>query len=294
MTNTTNFHHTGNIGDVWASIPAMRQHYLNTGKKVNIYLEPDVPALYYEGAVHPTKDIGGKNVMLNKKMIEMMIPLLKAQPFINEAKIWEEEFIEVHLSWIRDTNSVIPNFSINRWYFFVFPQLTADLSQKWLEVPDPEKDIAKDKIIITRSERYHGDDADYSFLKPYEDDCVFCGTMREYNVFCMSYDLNIKKLHINDFLELAQAIKQSRFHITNQTQAFQLSEGQKHPRILELCKYAPNCIPMGDKAYDFHYQLGLECAFHTLNGTSEVFNDKIKNHPKMVSMKELKDKQAIL
>lgn len=273
---TTNFHHTGNIGDVWASIPAMRQHYLNTGKKVNLYLEKDISAIYYEGAVHPTKDDSGGQVMLNQKMIEMMLPLLREQPFINEAKIWEGEDIQVHLSWFRDTNVGLPNFSINRWYFYVYPDLTCDLSGVWLEVPETDKYLAKDKIIITRSERYTNPTIDYSFLKPYEEDLVFCGTMREYNNFCMSYDLNIRKLTINNFLELAQAIKQSRFHITNQTQAFQLSEGQKTPRILELCTFAANCIPIGDKAFDFHSQLGLEYAFHKLNGTTELFFEYVK------------------
>jgi hypothetical protein len=176
----------------------------------------------------------------------------------------------------RDTYVGMPSFSINRWYFYVFPDLACDLSNVWLSVPDAEKDFAKGKIMITRSERYLNPTINYSFLKPYEDDLIFCGTMREYNVFCMTYDLNIKKLTINNFLELAQAIKQCKFHITNQTQAFQLSEGQKTPRILELCGAAPNCIPIGEKAYDFFAQEGLECYFHELNGTSQKYFDEIK------------------
>lgn len=273
---TTNFSHTGNIGDVWASIPAMRQHYINTGKKVNLYLEKDIPAIYYEGALHPTKNQDGVNVMLNQKVIDMMLPLLKEQDFINEVKVWEEEKIEVYLSWFRETHVGLPNFSINRWYFYVFPDLSCDLSGIWLQVPDAEKDFAKGKILITRSERYTNPDIDYSFLKPYEDDCVFVGTMREYNNFCMQYDLNIKKLNTENFLQLAQAIKQCKFHVTNQTQAFQLSESQKIPRILELCTHAANCIPIGKDAYDFHKQVGLEYSFHKLNGTLNVHFDNVR------------------
>lgn len=271
----TSFSHTGNIGDVWASIPAMRQHYINTGKKINLYLEKEIPAHYYEGATHPTKGESGVAVMLNQKMIDMMIPLLKEQQFINEAKLWEGEEIQVHLSWFRDTYVGLPNFSINRWYFYVYPDLTCDLSGVWLNVPDTEKSFAKDKILITRSERYTNPNIDYSFLKPYEDELMFCGTMREYNIFCMTYDLNIKKLTINNFLELAQAIKQCRFHITNQTQAFQLSEGQKIPRILELCGFAANCIPIGKNVYDFQAQYGLEYAFHKLYGTEMEYLEKV-------------------
>lgn len=280
---TTSFSHTGNIGDVWASIPAMSQHYINTGKKVNLYLEANIPATYYKGAIHPTKDESGANVMLNQKMIDMMIPLLKEQDFINEVKVWEDEKIDVYLAWFRETHVGLPNFSINRWYFYVFPDLTCDLSGVWLQVPDAEKDLAKGKIIITRSERYQNDRIDYSFLKPYEEDCLFCGTMREYNNFCMSYDLNIPKFNVSNFLVLAQAIKQCRFHITNQTQAFQLSEGLKIPRILELCSLAANCIPIGKDAYDFQAQLGLEYAFHKLNGTVDSFMESVKSRKDMIS-----------
>ena len=279
----TNFSHTGNIGDVWASIPSMRQHFLNTGKKVDLYLYSGIPAFYYEGAVHPTKDEAGKNCMLNQKMIDMMIPLLKAQSFINEVHSVDyseyeayKDKIQVPLEWFRENQIGLPNFSINRWYFYIFPDLTCDLSGVWLEVPEPEKDIATGKIVITRSERYTNPTIDYSFLKPYEDDLLFCGTMREYNNFCMSFDLNIRKLNINNFLELAQAIKQCKMHISNQTQAYQLSEGQKRPRILEVCSYAANVIPIGANAYDFHHQLGLEYAFHKLNGTTEVFFEQVK------------------
>jgi hypothetical protein len=273
---TTAFSHPGNIGDTWSSTPAMNEYYKKTGKKIMLYLVNGHRAEYYEGATHPTKNSEGEFVMLNEKMIEMMIPLLKQQECIADVKMWDNEEIVVNLGDIRNTYVGMPNFSINRWYFYAFPDLSCDLSGVWLNVPDAEKDIAKNKIIITRSERYRNELIDYSFLKPYEDDCLFCGTMREYNNFCMSFDLNIRKLNINNFLELAQAIKQCKFHITNQTQAFQLSESQKIPRILELCSYAPNCIPIGHKAYDFLSQRALESYFHELNGTSEIYFNEMK------------------
>jgi hypothetical protein len=254
----------------------MKEYHRKTGKKIMLYLEKDIPAVYYEGAVHPTKSDDGKQVMLNQKMIDMMIPLLKEQPFIEDVKTWSGEKIDVPLGTFRDTYVGMPSFSINRWYFYVFPDLACDLSGVWLNVPDSDKDFAKGKIMITRSERYLNPGINYSFLKPYEDDLIFCGTMREYNVFCMTFDLNIRKLTINNFLELAQAIKQCKFHITNQTQAFQLSESQKIPRILELCGAAPNCIPIGEKAYDFFAQQGLESYFHELNGTSKEYFEKMK------------------
>lgn len=266
------FSHSGNVGDCWAAIPAMRQFHLKTGKFIKLYLIKDVHGFYYEGAVHPTKSDAGVSVMLNQKMIEMMTPLLLAQGFIKEVvTITEEEYkttdILCHLEWIREANVGMPSFPIQKWYSTIFPDLDFDLAEKWLEVPDSEKDLAKGKVMITRSERYTNHLLDYSFLKSYEDDLLFCGTMREWNIFCMTYDLNVQKFNINNFLELAQAIKQCKFHISNQTQAAQLSEGQKTPRMLEACVGAPNCIPVGKDAHYYLNQMALEHFFHKLNGS---------------------------
>lgn len=260
------FRHTGNIGDIWASIPVLSEYYRKTGNKAILYLVNGVNAEYYEGAVHPTKNQDGENVMLNEKVIEMMKPLLLAQECIEDVIMCDaQQKVDIPLDAIRDTNVGMPALSINRWYFYVYPDMASDLSKVWLNVPPSEKDLAKGKIIITRSERYRNDRIDYSFLKPYEDELMFCGTMREYNNFCMSYDLNVKKFNISNFLELAQAIQQCRFHISNQTQAFQLSEGLKVPRILEVCTFAPNVIPIGEDAYDFLAQPALEYYFKTLH-----------------------------
>lgn len=273
---TTSFLHSGTIGDIWAAIPAINEYYRQTGKKAILYLEDGHSATYYEGAVHPTKDAEGKMVMLNLKMIEMMIPLLDAQESIAEAKVWDKEEIHVDLNLFRTTFVNLPWGCISRWQFYTYPDLACDLSKIWLTVPSTEKDFAKGKIIITRSERYLNDKISYEFLKPFEDDIIFCGTMREYNNFCMGFDLNIRKLTINNFLELAQAIQQCKFHLSNQTMAAQLSAGLKTPRIVEVCEFAQNVIPVGENAYDFFHQVGLEYYFHKLNGTLAGHIEKVK------------------
>lgn len=262
--NNSAFLHNGSIGDVWASFPAMREYYRKTGIKIDLYLVNGQKAFYYEGATHPTRSESGEQVMLNLDVINKMIPLIKAQPFINDAKVWVDEEIFVDLNAIRETNVGMPYFSIQRWYFYVFPDLACDLYGKWMEVPDAKEDFAKGKIMITRSERYTNEHIDYSFIKKYEEECIFAGTMREYNNFCMAYDLNIPKLADNNFLEVAQAIKQSRFHLSNQTQALQISEGLKHPRLIEACTFAPNCVPVGEDAFDFLGQKAVEYYFEYL------------------------------
>lgn len=258
------FLHSGNSGDILASLPAIREFYNKTGVKPVLYLREGVKAFYYEGATHPVKNSDGDAVMLNDSMINMLLPLLKEQPFLQDVQKWTDEEIGCDLDQIRETNVGMPALSINRWYFYVYPDLACDLTKQWLTVPDSSKDLAKGKIIITRTERYTNPHLDYSFLKPFEDELIFSGTMREYNIFCMTYDLNIKKLTVDNFLTLAQAIKQSRFHITNQTMANQISTGLMHPSMLEVCVFAPNCIPLGESRYDYMAQKAMEYYFDLL------------------------------
>lgn len=204
--------------------------------------------------------------MLNEDMINMMIPLFKAQECIADCKIWNNEPIQINLNEMRQTFVNMPNGCISRWQFYTWPDLACDLSEIWLTVPDTNIDYAKGKIIVTRSERYLNQTINYLFLKNYEKDILFVGTELEYQIFKLRYKLNIERLEIKNFLELAQALKQCKFHISNQTQAFQLSQGLKIPRIVELCSFAPNVIPYGKNAFDFYAQEALEYYVSVLNG----------------------------
>lgn len=265
MKYETSFSHSGNIGDVWASLPALKRYHEMAGKRVCLYLVNEQRGTYYDGAYHPTKNEAGQQVMLNKKMIDMMIPLLDAQPYIQTADMYSEEIaIEIDLDEIRRSYVGAPSLSINRWYFYIWPDMACNTTQAWLTIPPTEKDLAKGKVLINRTDRYTNEKVNYEFLKQYEDDCLFIGTPREYNNFCMAHNLNIKRLIVKDFLEYAQAIQQSRFYVSNQSQGFQLAQGLDHPRILEVCPWAANVIVYGDHAFDFLHQLGLEYYFERL------------------------------
>jgi len=70
------FLHSGNSGDIIASLPAIREFYRKTGIKPILYLRKGVEAFYYEGAVHPVKNSEGKSVMLNDAMINIILTVL--------------------------------------------------------------------------------------------------------------------------------------------------------------------------------------------------------------------------
>jgi hypothetical protein len=252
------FIHTGSIGDVWASLPCVREICRKAGKKAIYYLRPNVEATYYEGAVHPTVDDSGQQVGLNMKMIEMMIPLLKAQPYIEDARVHTNQKVRIPLNAIRYTFVNMPNHPLSYWYFYVFPDSFCDVSIPYIFVPKTEKDFAKGKLIVTRTERYQNEHINYKFLKAYEDKCVFAGTKLEHIIFNARHELNIPRLEINDFLELAQAVNQSVGTLTNQTMLAQISEGMKTHRAVELCKFAPNVTVQGQNGFEFYGQQAVE------------------------------------
>lgn len=252
------FLHFGNSGDCIAALPAIKELAKKSGKKANYYLFKNRKAIYYQGAVHPVKDDAGTMVMLNDKMIEMLIPLFKQQDYIEDAKEWSGEEIDVDLNKIRETNVNCPYGDLRRWYFYPFPNLSCDLSKQYIEVPDLDTNISEGKIIVNRTERYTNELISYFFLKKYEPNVIFAGTKGEYEKFCKEWKLDIPYLEVGDFLELAQIIKQAKLFVGNQSMCFQIAEGLKIPRICELCHFAPNVIPTGEYAYDFYAQVGLE------------------------------------
>lgn len=258
MEKVTTFLHDGTIGDVWAALPAIKENYKKFNKKAVVYLTNGQAAIYYPGATHPTQK-DGVMVMLNEDVINMIIPLLKSQEYIYDAKIHNGETVQINLNRIRETFVNQPYHSLSRWYFYVYPDLACDLSQQYIYVPDSEKDLAKGKVIIGRTERYLNPNISYHFLKGYnQGDFLFVGTDLEYAIFNIRHGLKIPRLLINDFLELAQALKQAKGLISNQTQIFQIAEGLKIPRAVELCSMAPNVEPIGDKAFEFYAQEALE------------------------------------
>ena len=257
--------HNGNTGDILAALPSLRQYYKLTSKKVLLHLWLDRKAFYYEGAVHPVKDVTGDCVMLNRYMYDMLRPLLLAQEYIHDVQEYKGQEIAIPLDKIRETNINMSAGDLSRWYFYLFPDLACDLSEKWLDVPWSAMLQYRNKIIINKTERYSNPSISYFFLKQHESDLIFTGTPKEHELFCTEWGLNIPLLQVDNFLQLAQILNACKFFIGNQSMCMQIASGLKIPRILEACSFCPNVIPVGEHAYDFYYQIGLEYYFKKLH-----------------------------
>lgn len=265
--------HWWNSGDLITLLPGLRNMYLNTGVKSHIFQRVGMPVFYYEDAVHPVLNSDGVKTSMNEEMFDMISPLIKSQPYIEDFSVWEGQHVDFDTLTTRDSRLIpIPNSILHFWNFFVFPQLSCDLSENWLELPPNgnvfNEIVISDNVIINRTQRYTNPYINYFFLKDYQDHLIFAGTEDERNRFNEDWKLKIPRLIIKDFLELSQAIKYCRFFVGNQSLCWHISDSLHHKRILEACKSFPNTLPTGKDGYVFYHQPSFELFF------KKLFNDE--------------------
>ncbi len=262
--------HCVNPGDLIAAMGAMKKYFDVTGRKVSVCQSVSTLASYYPGAVHPTVNERGENVCCNTPMWEMLKPLIESQEYIHSFEIYNGQKIDLDFNVIRGKTFVnLPHGAIQNWISLAYPDLCFDLSKRWIHIDDncPEsiKNQVNKKVVLNFTERYRNPTSDYFFLKNYSADLIFAGTEKEYFLFCTKWNLDIPRLEVNNFLELAYAIENCRFLLANQSFNYNIAEAIKKPRILEICQYAQNCIHgLGEDSVGFFHQAGLEYYFRTL------------------------------
>ena len=103
---------------------------------------------------------------------------------------------------------------------------------------------------------------DSLYSRHYAPDVISAGTETVHWLFWQNWHSDIPQLVVNAFLEYAHAIKNSRFLLGNQSFGWNLAEAMKTPRVLEVCQFAPNCMPfVGENSYGYFHQVGLESYF---------------------------------
>ena len=269
MNKAITVRHSCNIGDLIASLCGLYNHWKEYGNTFSYLQELNVDGVYVNNAYHPTQE-GNKQVMCNKKMFDMIKPLVESQPYIADFQEYVGQDVVVDFNKIRIGNPAnIPNSPIQAWYGFVFPDLHCDISQPWISVPKRELDEGvteiNDKILVNFTHRYRNQFIQYYFLKEYESQLLFLGTELEHNDFCKKWNLEIPRLLVDDFYQLAQLMLECKFFLGNQSFCWNLATALGVPRILEMYEYAPNCIPfVGKHNYGYYHQNAVEFYFKKL------------------------------
>lgn len=260
-----------NSGDAITMLAGLNHLYQTKGIKTIFYQRLGLPAFYYDGAQHPIKNDDGQHVCMNKATFALLKPLLESQPYIESAEVYKGENVDYDFDQTRDRKAVpMPYGNIHNWVFFVCPELSCDLSKPWIFRPKSqfedanEYDDLKDVVILNRTSRYQNPYIHYYFLKPHQDKIRFIGLAEEHSEFCNKWGLDIKRIWVNDFSEIAKIFASCKGFIGNQSFCWQIAEAMKIPRILEYCQFFPNCHPIGQNGHAFLYQEAAELYFNNL------------------------------
>lgn len=265
----TSIKHACNLGDIIGALPQCKKYYDITKRKIRFLQRINMPAAYYAGAIHGTVDETGTMVTLNKKLFEMVKPLLESQEYIESMQVYEGQVAHLDFDTIRGKTFVnMPHGSLQSWLTYAFPDLHYDISKPWIFLDEAEHQIesaTKGKIIINFTERYRNGLMDYFFLKNFMPDLIFAGTEAEHFKFCNQWQLTIPRLDVVNFLDLAYALRGCRFLLSNQSFQWNLATALGIPRVLEVCQYAQNCLPFyGEDNYGFFHQVALEYYFRMM------------------------------
>ena len=247
------FLHSGHLGDVINALPVLKE--LSKKSKCNLYLQKE-KNLEADAANYKHK---GDKIYMTDRMVNMILPLLKNQDYINQVEIFNNQKIDIDLDLFR---KIPMNFNLDevRWYF----QLTGihtDLSKQYLFVNEHKS--ANKKIVIMRSTRRKNTFINYKFLRNYEN-LLFLGLEEEYNDLKIDIP-NLQFYDCKNFLEAAEIIKSSKFFIGNSSFGFTMAEGLKVPRIMESYPDFPVIYPNGGHGYDFYFQVHFERLCKKLN-----------------------------
>jgi len=277
---TLTYLHNCNAGDLICALAGIKEAYRKYGKKAIICQQLDIPGNYMPGLVHSVKDDNGVQVTMNRKMFDMVRPLLLAQEYVEDFQVYTDQKIDIDLTIIREWVDAstpdapvrirkpqqfvgIPNGALPGWTMLAYPVMACDISQPWIEVPLGVSLVGA--ILINRTERYKNNSINYHFLKDYENNLVFVGTEQEHLTFCREFKLDFPRLVVDNFLELAQTMQQCRFFLGNQSFPWNLANAMGVPRILEMFAQAPNCQPfVGPDNYGSFHQLPIQYFFEEL------------------------------
>jgi hypothetical protein len=253
-------------GDLISLLPSFRQLYRVSGKKIVIYQAIEVVGQGLNGYDQPFVNERGESIMMTYKTFQMLIPLLEAQDFIQNYYEFSGQEFEYDMDEIRlKTFTNQPLGSLHRWAWYVFPEMSCDLSEIniGLNWNDMRVDLF-DKVIVNYTPRYRNNWISYYFLKEHEDKLIFAGLEKEHKEYCKKWNLDIPLLQINDFYELAIALNSCKLFMGNASMMFQIAEGLKIPRLLETFQIMPNVIPMGKNGYDAYHQTAIQFYFNKL------------------------------
>lgn len=223
--------------------------YTNCGDAGDLFLSLATIKSKGEKAICYLYDNGQTAGILRR--FDVVAPLVKAQPYIEDVKPWNGESIDWHSENFRKygyhNNGL--NLALNHaesairdGFISTFP----DVKSPWLTVNPNTK--WSERVVINKTTRYENHYFPWrKIVEHYGKRLVFLGTQPEHDLFIKRFG-EVEYYPTANFLIAAQVIAGSALLIANQSSCMTIAEGLKHPRIQESCLWLPDCIYPGSNA----------------------------------------------
>lgn len=211
------FTHSGDIGDIIYSLPAIRAQGGGT-------------LILFDS---PGKSAHG----MTEAKVNRLRPLLESQSYIDAVK-WSDTPIESSLNGFRDHMS---HGNLADAHLATQGLDWSHRVHKWLSV-EPNR---KYRFLFSRSQRYRNWSFPWqSIVYRYGADAAFVGFESEWREFCDSFGYVRFAEEQGDFLELAKLIAGCEMFVGNQSSPLAVAHGLKHNVIMEISPGSshPHCV----------------------------------------------------
>jgi hypothetical protein len=200
------FSHSGDIGDIIAALPVIRQL---GGGELHLF-----PAIY-------------TGFRMTKERVANLRPFLELQPYISRVE-WCGVPICTNLDNWR--NHYQHGLNLTDILAEHLHQPHPDRVQPWLRVDEVRREA---RVVFARSQRWRNDTVDWKAIyDEYHEDAVFVGTKDEHDDFQrMAGPVPFVPTH--DYLQLARIVAGAELVCVNQTSIRWLAEGLKVPVVVE-------------------------------------------------------------
>jgi hypothetical protein len=232
------FKHSGDLGDIIYSLPTIK----DLGGGV-LYLDINKGA---DDEYCKQQCI----TKFNQNSYNFIYPLLKAQKYIEDVRIYSGENVDYNLNKMRLVFTPTQNRVASRTKHaclidlhrqaFDLPEY--DVNQPWLECGEPI--TFSKKVIVSRSPRYQSNWPFFSMYRHYlSHNAIFVGLKKEHELFEWSVDTPIEFFDVENALNLAKVIMGSDLLISNPTFALSVGMGLPNKNIIqEFDKNAPTTM----------------------------------------------------
>jgi hypothetical protein len=205
------YRHLGDLGDVLAALPAIRQlggGHLILGNRNGL------------GAREP----------MTRVRFDAISPLLEVQDYISGVSLEDDATRQSHDFADFRCKPPAPNYNLASWQGSYFGLDHLDLNPWLFAHPAPE---SEGRAVFARSLRYHGANFPWRQMVERWPGALFVGLPEEHAAFCSAFG-QVQHRPTSNLLEVAELIAGSEILISNQTCAFWIGCGLGHALVQEL------------------------------------------------------------